>query len=456
MSVLAIEFNDAAITGVDQSATLFSAPGYAFLNGSRVLFGQKALGATSVQAPHFFDRYWYELSDEPLPGNNTSGYQTAADLACAQLQYLWALCAPAPDEVIFVVPSHWSQSQLGLLLGFATEIGIPVAGLVDSSVAATRHVYEDRRLVHIDAGLHAIGFAQLSQGEDYVGVATSELTTGTGIVALRRAAADFIAQSFVASSRFDPLHDAKSEQQLFTRLEEWLAHLLANEALSAELEFSGNVFKSRLSAAELARHLGYFCEPMVQRLRAMLGGVPGAIQVTHILANFPGVLEALSSVAEAEVFVLDPGAAGRGAIARSQHLSNGGAGFRLIKKLPWDQEALAFAKSDASATDTDSAPSHILYQSKVYRLSDRAFSIGTELPAGEHGLVTASSQGISRRHCTLQLSENRVTVNDHSRFGTFLNGHRVDESAVLQAGDVLTVGAPPEEFRLLVEVAQEG
>jgi pSer/pThr/pTyr-binding forkhead associated (FHA) protein len=45
-------------------------------------------------------------------------------------------------------------------------------------------------------------------------------------------------------------------------------------------------------------------------------------------------------------------------------------------------------------------------------------------------------------HCTLVAERGRALVRDHSRYGTFLNGERVEGEAELGAGDRLRVGTP--------------
>ena len=57
--------------------------------------------------------------------------------------------------------------------------------------------------------------------------------------------------------------------------------------------------------------------------------------------------------------------------------------------------------------------------------------------------------GVSRRHCVLRRENGQYIVEDLSRYGTWLNGSRIDRSAVLQAGDSLRVGTPGQEFRLI-------
>ncbi|MDH3861072.1 MAG: FHA domain-containing protein, partial [Gammaproteobacteria bacterium] len=64
--------------------------------------------------------------------------------------------------------------------------------------------------------------------------------------------------------------------------------------------------------------------------------------------------------------------------------------------------------------------------------------------------------GVSRRHCEIAFANGQCVVTDRSRYGTFLNGHRVDGSAVLQVGDVLRVGTPGVEMRMIFVEQQDG
>jgi pSer/pThr/pTyr-binding forkhead associated (FHA) protein len=60
------------------------------------------------------------------------------------------------------------------------------------------------------------------------------------------------------------------------------------------------------------------------------------------------------------------------------------------------------------------------------------------------------SDAVSRKHCVIISTENEVVVRDlNSRNGTFVNGERVGEEAVLLTGDVLRVG--PLEFEMVIE-----
>ena len=69
---------------------------------------------------------------------------------------------------------------------------------------------------------------------------------------------------------------------------------------------------------------------------------------------------------------------------------------------------------------------------------------------GDDCHLRPQSDAISRRHCVIITTENEVVVRDlNSRNGTFVNGDRVAEEAVLLHGDNLRVG--PLEFEMIIE-----
>jgi len=64
--------------------------------------------------------------------------------------------------------------------------------------------------------------------------------------------------------------------------------------------------------------------------------------------------------------------------------------------------------------------------------------------------------GVSRRHCSLSRKNGQCVLEDHSRYGTFLNGNRIDGSSVMQVGDSLRIGSPGFEFQLITTDEQNG
>ena len=64
--------------------------------------------------------------------------------------------------------------------------------------------------------------------------------------------------------------------------------------------------------------------------------------------------------------------------------------------------------------------------------------------------------GISRSHCTLTRADDGVWLEDHSTYGTFVNGERVTGRVALRIGDVLRIGSPGLECELVRAVDGDG
>jgi predicted component of type VI protein secretion system len=79
--------------------------------------------------------------------------------------------------------------------------------------------------------------------------------------------------------------------------------------------------------------------------------------------------------------------------------------------------------------------------------------IGAESAEADYSLVVAPRHaGVSRQHCSIELRNGQAVLNDYSRFGTRLNGHKVEGSTILQAGDIVGIGDPACELKLIAEV----
>jgi pSer/pThr/pTyr-binding forkhead associated (FHA) protein len=102
------------------------------------------------------------------------------------------------------------------------------------------------------------------------------------------------------------------------------------------------------------------------------------------------------------------------------------------------------------ADDDRPVPTHLLAGTVAYALNETPLTIGAARAAGERGVVVDGAlEGVSRRHCSIVRRGDAVVVEDHSRYGTFVNDRRISDSAPLKAGDVLRVGTPGSEFLLL-------
>ncbi len=452
MAILGIELNDYAITGVSDDRVLFVEPGAALLRPQGPLFGVAARAEARNHPSAYIDRYWRDLSEKPLP-RGVGGMESYADLAYAQCANIWSQYGSEISAVLCAVPPYWDKKQLALLLGIVQEVGMPLVGLTTIPVAATRRRYPDYDLTHIEFAAGAVSLTEMIQGERGSSQGTSDMIPDLGITALERTSAEYFARKFLESSRFDPMHDAQSEQSVYRNLPDWIESLARMPETELQFEYKGNLFSARVGLAELEDRLRYRCQPLIQALRARFdANRPVALQVNSAVRSFPGVVESLADLPGCDVFVLEQAAAARGLVSRNASIKKSTGALSVTEALPWDQPEADVSLQRAMASSSGGVPSHVLIGSRAYRLSDEPLRIGAELSeAGYSIVIPARHSGVSRQHCSIELRDGKAVLNDYSRFGTRLNGHKVERSTVLQPGDVVSIGNPACELQLIVE-----
>ena len=452
--VVAIELGDAALALADDSGVLTVEPGYFVVADGRARFGAEAAPLIRRHAHAASTRYWRDLAAGEL-ARPLGGFASPAAIAAAQLQVLWSRHVAGQAGACVAMPAWWGDAERAIFARQCTQLGIPLLGLAPAAAAVARGEHPGRELVHLDIGLHGLTATRVRQAGG-AGAGEHDDFAALGVEPLLRLAMEWLARRFVESSRYDPLHDADAEQGLFDRLPAWLARLAGTGEAVLELQTRSGTFTAAVAAAEFQARLVAAFAPLLNRLRARVAERgPHALLASARLADFPGVLAALARLPDTVVHVLTPGAAALGLFARRAVLAGADASG-VVATLPWDRPPVELADSPA-ATGHDNAPTHLLAGNRVYPLGERPFRIGAELGDGDAGLVLDGGlRGLSRQHCTIRREHGALTLFDHSRFGTWLNGLRVEGAVILEAGDVIGIGSPPVELRLVREAGTHG
>jgi hypothetical protein len=446
MGLLAADLNDAQIIVVDDEKTLYREPGFALLEDDHLVTGREAYANASLNPRRIQNRFWSALRTEPLPDKRFH-HLSAADLVSRQLEQIWQQVASPGDQLAIAVPAYMSHENLGLLLGIATELDIPVVGIFDAAVCATRRHYEHAVPVHIDISLHSSLLTRLMQ-EGQAQVDKREVIDDNGILLLQQNWLKVIAEGFVQQSRFDPLHTAETEQALQIKMPEWLNEAGTADTVTVELEYRGTRHQAEIESFELVAAAGPVYQSIVSSLRALFRAEETpAMQLSGRAARMPGLAETLKSRVGGEVFLLDEGAAARGLVQRCQPDQKAG-GLTLSRHMPWDQAPVIVESQDAGGNGVQ--PTHLLFGHNAYSLQGRPLVLGSQVSSDERWLdLQTEMPGMSRRHCVVSKDNGQLVINDFSRYGTFLNGHRIEGSAVLQTGDLIRIGTPGFEFRLI-------
>ena len=453
MTRLAAHINDAGITLLSESRVIYREPGFALLEDTSLTTGNAAFGAARIKPRRIQHRFWSDLSVEPLPDRRFS-HLSSADLVSRQLEQM--VRDSNLSELVVAAPAYMKPEALGLLLGIAREIELPVVALVDAAVAATRREYGGAVPVHVDISLHSTTLSRLAQ-PGKVQAERSEVLHGNGTYALYDAWLNAVADAFVKQSRFDPLHTAETEQMLLDQMGRWLGQAAQSDAVDLRIVFRGTDYEAQIESLSLVSAAAPIYQQIASQLRALFRAdeVP-ALQLSDRVARLPGLADLLKARVGGEVYLLEPGATARGALARCRDRFDAGSGVSLLKQLPWDQAPVQAAAA-VEDTGAGGVPTHVLYRDTAWEIGNSPLTMGSEgVSPGRAIVVDADMPGVSRRHCTLARVNGQCVLEDFSRYGTFLNGHRIDGSTVLQIGDQVRIGSPGFEFRLITTDESHG
>ncbi|MEM9056700.1 MAG: hypothetical protein AAGD86_04445, partial [Pseudomonadota bacterium] len=410
MAVTAIEFNDTGLLAVRDGTTLLESPGFALIENGSVVTGAAASASARVKPGSIVNRFWDSLSLD-APSTAAAGGHNNADLAYLHLDAIRRELGADGDDFVLCVPGAFTRQQLGLLLGIARECKMTVTGLVDSAVAAAVGAAGGGRLLHLDAQLHRIVLTELDAGQSLARSAVHELNR-FGLLALRECWAEAIADAFVKTTRFDPMHLAASEQQLYDKLPGWLTELHDDPGAALTLGSGDTTHAVSVTPERLARASADLYQQIVQLISSRLR--PGdrvTLLLSHRLACFPGLHEQLAQLAEAPV-ELEAGAAARGALAQLSYLRSTGDALQFVTSLPLGRaKASLNAPSDASPARRGVTPTHVLYGSRLYALGKTPLVVGAAVPDDVAGFsVRGPAPGVSRQHFALQADADGVLL----------------------------------------------
>ncbi|HEX6993770.1 MAG TPA: FHA domain-containing protein [Gammaproteobacteria bacterium] len=468
MSALAIEINDSGLVVADAERVLAVEPGYALAERGKITTGTEAYRQARLKPRQVSNRYWSSLSLDP-DSAGLDGVGNAAELAYAQLSDLWKRFG-GTGPVVFVVPGYYSREQLGLLVGLAEECGVPVAGLVDAAAAASARPYPERQLVYVDAGLHRISLTLVDQADEAIAAAEQGLQH-TGLAQANDMLARFIAERFVLATRFDPFHDARSEQALYDGLPGWLRALHDAEQVEVELVHADEPFRVTIEREHVLGVLSGFNRAIAQLIAQAREGDKGlVVQLSERMLELPGLGVQLARLDDAQVVRLPVGHAARSALLALDVLGRSEGAVKLLKHFPWRERpeepaasggSVGPAAVDAGQASAARAPAeaatHVVYKGVAYAVDGHGLVIGRDHVAGRRTLVVdGASGGLSRQHCELVFRDGELKLRDTSRYGTFVNEKRVVGETVVRPADVIRIGSPGVELQVIRVVEPHG
>lgn len=422
------------------SALSAPSPGLAVVEGAAVSVGTEAARTARIKPRYLHSRFWEVLGDACLERPFPDHLRTA-DLVHAHLQALWKSAETTVEggieEAIFVVPGLYSREQLSLLLGIAASCSIPVAGIVDLALASVVDAPSKPRSLHLDLHLHRAVLTESNHGAEIVRRRV-EAEPRVGIQTLMDGWARELAELFIRTTRFDPLHHADTEQSLYNRLPGILEDVAARESTRVVMTAGGREFEVELQRRRILGGARRAYDLLAAWVGRWAGPGPTTLLVSDRVAMMPGLVSLLEEVSDLNVVPLQPEAAAGGALTHADHICSFRPALRLATCLP-PHDAGPPVTMKPPPRPHGQRPTHLVIEGTAHRITPAPFYLGT-----------------SRHRCTVRRVGNHVVVDDTSPEGVLLNDHRMEGSAVLAAGDHIVLPSTGVEALLVAMVEPDG
>ena len=449
MQPFAIELDDRAVSLAREGRILSTAPSAVWDGSSGEQPGANAWGALRHHPTATSTRHLGALLSQATPTDRTVA------LVAAEWVRRFEADPPRSEEAVWIAtPARAAARGLSALLAIARSLSLPVDGFVDAAVVSAAALGLDRGGIVLEIGLHHAAATYLDRDGAQVRRRRTALTERAGLMSFYQGWLELVSATLVKRTRFDPLHNAATEQSLFDSLAAWASAAAVQGSANAALTYGAERFEVDLTRDQFAQAGQSQHREIVRLLHELRpAGAPVVLIVPELVSGLPGLGEALEQFVGCELVCLPDGFAARATSMLDLPQRAGGDPVRLLRRLPALGESgrLEGARREVLGVGTDrrAAPSHLLLNGQVYAVGAGPLVIGRS-PGGPRTLALPEGlAGVSRRHCTLSQEGEQLILIDHSNFGTYVNGERVAERVSLRAGDRMRLGDPGVELALI-------
>lgn len=439
-------------------------PGYACSDGKAVTLGRAAEDLWCVHPRRIDLQFWARLGHDPSALQVNGKTLSSSELAflflrefCARLESV----AGRPEQVVLAVPGAYlrdpaiEEERVGLLLGLAHELRLPLVAVVDAGLAALcdpRGPGCDPNLpvVLVDAGLTGADLTLLQPAAGRLARTAHLHLPQAGLAALRRQLTAALGNRFLRQTTFDILTDGRVEQAFFRQVHDFLSGDATEHRFV--IGTGARTYEMNTKREQLAADAPGTAAAIAQGLQDLLarrngGPAPGTVALTDRAARIPGLEARLRATSPARLVRLPPHAAAVGA-ARLGHTS-AQAPSDLAEVPVWSEVDLAaFTPIPAGAWrlrvartgtgEAENGPTHLVLAGLAHPLPrQRRFTFGP--PSADPDLPLPLPAG----------SPAWTLVHEGGRWR--LAGAGVAEpSAPLTAGDRLELALGDEKSELLL------
>jgi hypothetical protein len=303
-------------------------PGYAAYDGQKFVFGRPAEDEWFVHPRRVSHTFWSRLAHEPStigPVRKPAGF---SELAFHFFREYWSAATreTPPQKVVLAVPGGYlkdaatEEEKIGLVLGIAGELKLPLAGIADLACAAlcdprSSGFNPDLPVVVVDIHLEGADLTLLTTDEqlerkDFIHLPNS------GYVQLLKHLTATMGNRFLRATTFDTLEDGRIEQTFFRQTKDFLLGGGAEHRF--QINTASRNYEMLAKREQLAADSQAFVNTVAQALATFAhssahGAEPCTVALTDRSSRLPGLEAQLHALGFGRLLRLGRGAAARGA-----------------------------------------------------------------------------------------------------------------------------------------------
>ena len=421
--------------------------------------GESMLTRSRLYPTEVSTEHWSRLLGSD-PAGDSARRTAQAELTARTLRARWQP-APGQRELVDVLATPGLEPRsLGMVLAMLRNDGIDVAVFRDAAVMTAAALGIAGEALVVELGLHHVAVTRVShEAGVWFRNGLRVAPASGGLVELQQRWLALVAEAMVLRTRFDPLHDASTEQQLYDALPAALAASAQSGQVAVRIDASGREpLEVALTRDQLAVPVQEFMQQLASLLHSLRpAGTALTLVLPRVLAEAPGIEIVTGDFAGCDLLRVPDGFVATtvsAALMNGQLVSEPLARDGVVRLLRRCSQALAAqgempVRERLGAAAPRLAPTHLLFEGRAMAITETPLEVGRESQGLPRIVLPEGLAGVSRLHCSLRREAGQTILIDHSRYGTFVNGERVAGRAVVRAGDRLRIGDPGIELAMI-------
>ena len=443
MALNVIELNDRGIKVGDESGIIVQSPGFALVVDDKLEVGEIAEQQARLQPTNSFNKYWHDLNLEPISHGNK--FRHYADLAYAQLVHLaevWEI----NNDVIFAVPGNFSRQQLAILLGLAQQSPFTTVGVVDSALAAAVTAAQSEHIVFADIQLHQVVLTKLAIVNDHLITEGVVQIPGVGNQNIMNLMMQIATDIFIQQCRFNPQHNAESEQQLYNELPKWLLQDVKEKTLQLELKSASAMHTAKLPRATLISSLNEYYKKINEQISAITLDNNTQLLLSKTLSELPGFQASLNQ--NCSVAIVEDHLVNAACYQYRDIINSSDEGIHLVTKFP--VESLGPKETESDTPEATDNPTHALFLNRAISISSIEIKNNVQLngSVADVKVIVMNIENLPESLGRIDKRSNGVYLNSGEQ-EVFLNDKPVTGEQLLALGDRICFASDGEEISLI-------